>query len=109
MMRPIAMLLMVVAVAFPLSSEGGASSPSPAARPQIPRRQQQGHRGGGGGLATTGTTAALVSSKTKHALPQQDTAASASDALLRAPEGAGAGDKKRGELKDFLPEKSSKF
>ena len=98
MMRPIAMLLMVVAVAFPLSSEGGASSPSPAARPQIPRRQQ-GHRGGGGGLATTGTTAALVSSKTKHALPQQDTAASASDALLRAPEGAGAGDKKRGELK----------
>ena len=79
-MRPIAMLLMIVAVAFPSSSsEGRASSPSPAARPQIPRRHD-GHRGGGG-LATTGTTAALVSSKIKHAL--EDTPASASDGEKR--------------------------
>ena len=66
-MCPIAMLLMMVAVA----------SPSPAGRPQIPRRHD-GHRGGGG-LATTGT--ALVSSKIKHAL--EDTPASGPDGEKR--------------------------
>ena len=77
-MRPIAMLLMMVAVAFPSSSsEGRASSPSPAGRPQIPRRHD-GHRGGGG-PATTGT--ALVSSKIKHAL--EDTPASGPDGEKR--------------------------
>ena len=77
-MRPIAMLLTMVAVAFPSSSLlGRASSPSPAGRPQIPRRYD-GHRGGGG-LATTGT--ALVSSKIKHAL--EDTPASGPDGEKR--------------------------
>ena len=49
-----------------------------------------------GGLSTMGTTAGLASNKTKHALLQQGTLTSAFDALLRAPDGAAAGDK-RGE------------
>ena len=62
------------------------------------------------GLTTMGTAAGLVSNKTKHALLQQGTLASAFDALLRAPDGAGD---KRGErsllkipLKPFFSSKN---